>query len=658
MPAADQDGWLSRSGDPDRGHKQRNREENAGRTAQLKGGPMSHTHDHPMDDAYPAAPVADGFAIWEHLISATQSYLSGISRYSTDFFIPFLLSSQYFQRTESERLTNATPGDTFEAYLGLLDNNIELMDRSLTGATGMMLAYSQIALADFNKAWQQSWAKGDLQPLARFSKHQAELIEQVTHGYPKAIDAIAAEFGFHFERGEHTLIDETDRFLLYRVAPSLKGVKTRSDAKPILILPPYVLGANILAFLPGEQRSYAHSFANQGFPTYLRVLKDIYTSPALQVMTGEDDALDTRRFCETLVKAHGKKVTLNGYCQGGFNALCNLLSGELDELVDAFITCVSPMDGTRSKGLSYFLKRLPSRFNDLAYGTKILPNGNRVADGLLMGWVYKLKSIEHEIPAAAFFRDLMMFARQTNGDFQVSKTAAALNYWLQNERFDLPLAITHISHASYNTPITADGTLPIRLFGRKLNLKRLKEKKIPWLICYGVNDDLVEKETALAPLDHIDAEVTPFPKGHVAIATSWSHPESACGLHTRFGEGNWRGPVRFHMDLEAALTEDAPGKGAPGKGAPGKGAEEASAAAGKGRAKPRKAPSTRAKAGQTTTKKAAAGAGPKKGSQQARKTRSEEASTAGSTDKGSPAKRKKRAGVGSKSSGGDRKKES
>ena len=172
-----------------------------------------------------------------------------------------------------------------------------------------------------------------------------------------------------------------------------------------------------------------------------------------------------------------------------------------------------------------------------------------------MGWVYKLKSIEQEIPAAAFYRDLMMFARQKNGDQQISKTAAALNYWLQNERNDLPLEITRISFASYNTPITADGTLPVRLFGGKLNLKRLKEKNIPWLICYGTHDDLVEKETALAPLDHVDAEVTPFPKGHVAIATSWSSPQSACALHTRFGDGNYRGPVRFHMDLDAALDE-------------------------------------------------------------------------------------------------------
>jgi hypothetical protein len=209
------------------------------------------------------------------------------------------------------------------------------------------------------------------------------------------------------------------------------------------------------------------------------------------------------------------------------------------------------MDGTRSKGLAEFLKNLPQRFNDLLYGTKTLPNGNQVADGKLMGWVYKLKSIEDESPIAAFYRDLMMFGRQDGDHVKISKTAAAINYWLNNERNDLPLAITQMSFDSYNIPITEDGTLPIKLFGKKLNLKRLRQKKIPWLICYGESDDLVEKETALAPLDYIDAEVTAFPKGHVAIATSWSHPNSACALHTRFGEKNYRGPVRYQLDLDA-----------------------------------------------------------------------------------------------------------
>jgi hypothetical protein len=498
----------------------------------------------------------DGLAMLGDIFSATQAYSTGMAKYTTDFYIPYLLASQYFQRVELERLGKENPDVSLMAYLHLLENNIELANRSMRGAVEMMSTYVQREMPGFIEAVQQSLFELKHDKLVKYTRRQADLMNMVVHGYPRSIDDIEPEFGFHFERGEHLLFDETDRFLLYRIAPSVAQVKTRMDAKPVLILPPFVLGANILGFLPGEQRSYTHCFANQGIPTYIRILKDIAASPALQTMTGEDDARDTRRFCAAIMKAHGRPVTLNGYCQGGFSGLCNLLSGKLDGLVDAFITCVSPMDGTRSKGLARFLARLPQRFNNLDYGTKILANGNQVADGKLMGWVYKIKSIEQEIPAAAFFRDLMMFANQRDGQYRVSKTAAALNYWLQNERYDLPLEITRMSFASYNTPISDDGTLPVRLFGNKLNLKRLQEKNIPWLICYGTHDDLVEKETALAPLDYIEAEVTPFPKGHVAIATSWSAPDSACALHTRFGEGNYRGPVLFHMDLDAEITQN------------------------------------------------------------------------------------------------------
>jgi hypothetical protein len=244
--------------------------------------------------------------------------------------------------------------------------------------------------------------------------------------------------------------------------------------------------------------------------------------------------------------------------------LCNILSGKLDSLVDAFITCVSPMDGTRSKGLSSFLKELPDQFNDLAYGTKELANGHRVADGTLMGWIYKLKSIESEMPLLAMWRDMMIASSSNGNPSKISKTAAALNYWLTYERNDLPLEITRMSFASYNVPIQADGTLPVKLFDQPLNLKRMAAKKVPWLICYGQHDDLVEPDTALAPLDYVDAEVAAFPKGHVAIATSWSHPDSDFALHTRFADGVTRGPVRFHLDLQSKMVSrhrKAPKKG-------------------------------------------------------------------------------------------------
>jgi len=172
-----------------------------------------------------------------------------------------------------------------------------------------------------------------------------------------------------------------------------------------------------------------------------------------------------------------------------------------------------------------------------------------------MSWVYKLKSMEREAPLFSLYRDLMMFDRPGGHFKPISKTAAAINHWLIYDRNDLPVDITQMSFDSYTIPVTAEGALPIKLFGRELNFKRLAAKNISFLICYAKMDDLVDEPCALAPLDFIDAEVTAFPKGHGSIATSWSDPSSACALHTRFGD-NQRGPVRFQLDLDETVAKE------------------------------------------------------------------------------------------------------
>jgi hypothetical protein len=487
--------------------------------------------------------------------NAAQNFWIGFSKYLNDFVTPYMIAANYFAGVEQSKLLTAPPMESLQSYMELLDFNLDVTSRFFTGSMRAVNDYNEREMKDAVKAWLNTLMGANGENLKTLTARQAKIMDRLTNVYPQAIQDIEPEFGFHFERGEDVKFAETDRFIVYQVLPKDKKISVNENGKPILIIPPYVLGANILGFLPGDNKSYTHCYANMGVPTYIRVLKDISTTPALQAMTGEDDALDTKFFCEKISARHGKPVTLNGYCQGGFVSVCNLLSGELDGLVDAFISCVSPMDGTRSKGFINFFHNLPRRFNELAYGSKTLPNGNKVADGKLMGWVYKLKSIENEAPVVAFFRDLMMLSPKNGDEFKISKTAAAINYWLENERTDLPLSITKMSFDSYNIPISDDGTLPVKLFGRKLNLKRIQEKGIKWLICYGEKDDLVEKETALAPQDYIDVEVSAFPKGHVAIATSWSNPKSAYALHTSFGEQKYRGPVRFQLDLDKVLSE-------------------------------------------------------------------------------------------------------
>jgi hypothetical protein len=320
-----------------------------------------------------------------HLAAAAQNGAAALARYANEFIIPYMLATNYFRDVELGKLGRNDPLQTLKHNSELGMFNLDLANRALTGALETLGEYARIESPKAAAAFAPFIFEGDLKGVQALFQRKAELLELVAVRYPATIRAIEAEYGFHFERGVNPKVAETERFLLYQILPTDTRVSVREGGKPILILPPYVLGANILGFLPGENRSYAHCFANQGIPTYIRILKDIQTTEALQVMTGEDDARDTRLFCEAIRARHGRAITLNGYCQGGFSALCNLLCGELDDLVDAFITCVAPMDGTRSEGLSSFLSRLPRRFNELDYGTKTLPNGNKLADGKLMG---------------------------------------------------------------------------------------------------------------------------------------------------------------------------------------------------------------------------------------------------------------------------------
>ena len=65
----------------------------------------------------------------------------------------------------------------------------------------------------------------------------------------------------------------------------------------------------------------------------------------------------------------------------------------------------------------------------------------------------------------------------------------------------------------------------------------------------------MEPPSALAPLDFVEAEVTELPKGHAAIFTTWSDPDSEYALHKRLPNGQ-RGPVRFHLDLDEAMSHE------------------------------------------------------------------------------------------------------
>ena len=478
-----------------------------------------------------------------------QTYWVGLCRYILDFMGPSFSALDAFSAEEREKLRDHQPWENIADYTALWEFNLRLVKNGLAHGMKAINDFHAQQLHQVYQAWLNTLHHRHGEDIAQFMARQARLMQLVVHEYPQAIRNIEPEYGFHFDDGGYLLAAETERFYLYQVLPRDKSVKVREKGKPIVIIPPYVLGANILAFLPDADKSFVHCFASQGIPTYIRIVKDIDTNPAVQLMTGEEDCLDTKYFLEQVKAAHSRAVTLCGYCQGGFTVVMNYLSGELDGLVDALITSVAPMDGTRSKGLVAFLEQIPSRFEDMSFAFKTLPNGNRVVNGKLMSWVFKLKSLEKDNPVIAFYRDLKLFER----DLKINQTAAAINYWLLYDQTDLPVEVCKLSYDSYTIPIAKDGTLPVTLFGRPLNFRRIQEQGLKWLICIAEKDDLVEKESALAPLDWVPAEVTIFPKGHVAIATSWSLPTTECSLDRCFLD--YRGPVRFQLDLESEVDQ-------------------------------------------------------------------------------------------------------
>lgn len=481
-----------------------------------------------------------------HAIETGQLFMNGLKKYFDVFLEPLPNAINAFFGAEKRNPTYSH--EDFNDFNELMDWNMALAEKNIRSGFEEFNKYSSSRLQGWTNAWMD-YAEGNRDGFKDFFQAEASTMKHLVHSIDKAVSEVEDHFGFKLSDSTfYKKAAETERFDLYQILPNIPGVTIRENGKPVLLIPPYVLGPNILAFLPNEGRSYAHSFANKGIPTYIRVVKNITEHFAVQTMTGEDDVLDTKYFCENLMNRHGKQVSLNGYCQGGFMAMTGMLTGELDNVVDTLITCVAPLDGTKSPGVTSFLNSLPSRYRKLEYATKILENGNSVIDGKLMGWVFKFKNIEKESPFSNMMSDMKMIQSRPNDHKPVPRIAAAINRWICGDRTDLPLEISKISFASYTTPIDKDGNLPFKLFGKALNLKHIENQGINFQICYAEKDDLVEKNAALAPLDFIKAEITAFPKGHGAIATSWSKPDSPYPLDGEFNGA--RGPVKFHLDME------------------------------------------------------------------------------------------------------------
>lgn len=432
----------------------------------------------------------------------------------------------------------------FAQTLEVMQHNQTLMTKGMLSAQEKMMDYVFDQVEESTQAAFNSLFNVEGEKISGYIKREAEIMESVAN-FNDQIEKIKDEFGFHFNSPNYKLVHETDTFQMYQVLPLKPGVKIRDDVKPVLLVPPYMLGVHILSFLPYEDKSYSHSFANEGVPTYVRVVKDIMKDEKVQQTTPDSDCLQTLELCKKLMEIHGKKVTLNGTCQGGYICLMNILSGKLDGVVDTLITNVAPIDGTYSDAIS----GMPQMHHDFI--TTTLPSGNKVANGYLLSLGMRFVAIDRETPLVKVL-DQASLHKAT--DRNPGKTPAALFRWLLKERVHLPLAIANMSSCTFQEPIGQDGTLPVQLFNQPLNIKKLADLKVKWYQNYAIKDDLVTPPCATAGnrfLEGTDViESVAFHGGHVAILTSpYAKKAPVNGTFTDATGKKVRGPVKFMLDM-------------------------------------------------------------------------------------------------------------
>ena len=109
----------------------------------------------------------------------------------------------------------------------------------------------------------------------------------------------------------------------------------------------------------------------------MRIIKDIGVNSAVQVMTGEDDARDTAHFLPYSQGNSQEAGNAQWLLPGRFYLPARFVVRRLDGLVDALITCVAPMDGTRSRGLVEYLEHIAPRFETLPMHPKTMPSGTK-----------------------------------------------------------------------------------------------------------------------------------------------------------------------------------------------------------------------------------------------------------------------------------------
>jgi hypothetical protein len=184
-------------------------------------------------------------------LKAIQTYWYGIIKYVGNFMSPYWISLTSFSNLEKEKFFSDHPLQTSSDYLNLLRFNLQVLENGFKGTFSMMNTYHAHKAEEAFNAWLNTFFGRQGEDIAGFAARQAKLLHKVVYEYPEAILSVKPDYGFHFEDSSaYVKFAETERFELWQVLPLDKDRKIRENGKPILILPPYVLGGSDSEKLP------------------------------------------------------------------------------------------------------------------------------------------------------------------------------------------------------------------------------------------------------------------------------------------------------------------------------------------------------------------------------------------------------------------------
>ena len=379
-----------------------------------------------------------------------------------------------------------------------------------------------------------AWAVGDWDAVCAEIDVQIERLKAVVE-LEENVERIRTRYGLQLDNPKRALlVFSKPRAKLYQILPMAPGVVTNMGGKPVMMMGPTILSADIANLLPEKGVGVLQSYADRGIPTYIVILDSCEESHAVRIMTIEEYTEDVLYFARSIKERHGRQVTMAGICQGGYFELAMLLTRRFAGIVDALSTDVTPYDGSKCTSLASGLQALPEGVRNDLHGAAHHVGGDiDVSGGLTKA---NMLGAEKCTMLSDFLASLELASKHP------SDKALAIRAWLAYCA-DMPYRLTEWMLKVFLNPIGADGTLPVTIFGQTLNINTLVELGTHVHVNAATEDGTVPLEAALALANAL-------PKGFVdVVLTRGGH---IAPLVKVLKEGEISPDVEFHLHLQEA----------------------------------------------------------------------------------------------------------